>query len=113
MFGPLKWAFDSVVKSGNLIVIDWRGSQHPIGVALGLIALLAIWVTFGSITVGLGVAISLFVAATLASAIGLVLPWMLSRFHLDPAFGSGPVARILQDVLTIIIYFVVMTSLIG
>jgi magnesium transporter len=31
---------------------------------------------------------------------------------LDPAFGSGPVATIIQDVLTIIIYFVVMTWLV-
>jgi magnesium transporter len=35
----------------------------------------------------------------------------LSRLGLDPAFGSGPVATIIQDVLTIIIYFTVMTSL--
>ena len=36
---------------------------------------------------------------------------VLSRLGLDPAFGSGPVATLIQDVLTIIIYFTVMTSL--
>jgi len=82
-----------------------------IGLALGTIALFAIWAVFGSFTAGLGVGISLFAASTLASALGLVLPWTLSRFQIDPAFGSGPVATILQDVLTIIIYFMVMTKL--
>jgi magnesium transporter len=31
---------------------------------------------------------------------------------IDPAFGSGPVATIVQDVLTIIIYFLVVTALV-
>jgi hypothetical protein len=55
---------------------------------------------FGHLAVvGLGVGISLFAAGTLASFIGLLLPWMLS--NIDPAFGSGPVATIIQNVLTI------------
>jgi magnesium transporter len=82
-----------------------------IGLALGLIAFVAVWAVFGSFAVGLGVAISLFAAGTLASAIGLLLPWALSRFDIDPAFGSGPVATIIQDALTILVYFLVMTKL--
>jgi magnesium transporter len=38
-----------------------------------------------------------------------MLPWLLARLGTDPAFGSGPVATIIQDVLTIAIYFAVMT----
>jgi magnesium transporter len=84
-----------------------------IGLALGLVALVAVWGVFGSFAVGLGVAISLFAAGTLASAIGLLLPWALSRLDIDPAFGSGPVATIVQDTLTILVYFLVMTQLIA
>jgi magnesium transporter len=82
-----------------------------IGLMLGLIAFVAVWAVFGSLAVGLGVAISLFAAATLASAIGLLLPWVLSVLDIDPAFGSGPVATIIQDALTILVYFLVMTRL--
>jgi magnesium transporter len=82
-----------------------------IGLALGLIAFVAVWAVFGSFAVGLGVAISLFAAGTLASAIGLLLPWALSLLDIDPAFGSGPVATIVQDALTILVYFLVMTKL--
>jgi len=82
-----------------------------IGFALGLISFLAIWIVFGSLLAGLGVGISVFAAGTLASGIGLFLPWALSRFGIDPAFGSGPVATIMQDALTILIYFLVMTRL--
>lgn len=39
-----------------------------------------------------------------------MLPWLLARASVPtPAFGSGPVATIIQDVLTIAIYFAVMT----
>lgn len=82
-----------------------------IGLILGLISIVGIWIVFGNFRAGLGVGISLFAAGSLASAIGLLLPWALSRFGIDPAFGSGPVATIFQDTLTIIVYFVVMTSL--
>ena len=35
------------------------------------------------------------------------------RLGTDPAFGSGPVATVIQDVLTIAIYFAVMTLVIS
>jgi magnesium transporter len=97
---PLKDILGSEIVTGALI-----------GLALGVPAVLAIWAAFGSLTVGLGVGISLFFAGTLASGLGLFLPWLLSRLGIDPAFGSGPVATIVQDTLTILIYFIVMTNL--
>jgi magnesium transporter len=81
------------------------------GLALGVVAFFGVWTVFGSATIGFGVGLSLVVAGTLASAIGLLLPWALSRLDIDPAFGSGPVATIIQDVLTILTYFIVMTAL--
>jgi magnesium transporter len=42
-----------------------------------------------------------------------MLPWLLARLGTDPAFGSGPVATIIQDVLTIAIYFAVMTMVLN
>jgi magnesium transporter len=82
-----------------------------IGLALAMLTFAGIWLILGNILLALGVAVSLLAAGTLASSIGLILPWILSRTNIDPAFGSGPVATIIQDVLTILIYFAVMTAL--
>jgi magnesium transporter len=82
-----------------------------IGLALGLISFFGIWIAFGNLLAGLGVGISVFAGGSLASGIALFLPWALSRFGVDPAFGSGPVATIMQYMLTIFIYFLVMTRL--
>jgi magnesium transporter len=82
-----------------------------IGSALAVVAMLGVWSVFGSFALAIGLAISLPLAGTLASSFGLALPWMLPRDRINPAFGAEPVATITQDVLTIPIYFMVMTAL--
>lgn len=81
-----------------------------IGLVLGTLAFAAIMLGYGEIRLAIAVAASLALAGTLASVIGLLLPWLLSWSRIDPAFGSGPVATILQDALTIIVYFAVVSA---
>jgi len=50
------------------------------------------------------VAVSLFAASTVASVVALLLPWLLDRTGVDPAFGAGPLATVIQDLLSIVIY---------
>lgn len=84
-----------------------------IGLVIGAAALPAVWLMYGSLPLAVGVSATLLIAGTLASSIGLVLPWLLAKTGIDPAFGSGPVATIIQDVLTILVYFTVMAALMG
>lgn len=84
-----------------------------IGLPLALLAFLGIWLFFQDFRLAIGVAVALFAASTIASVLGLLLPWLLARLGTDPAFGSGPVATVIQDVLTIAIYFAVMTVVIS
>ena len=81
-----------------------------LGLALGALSFLLIWAGFGDARLGLGVALSLVAAGGAASSVGLVFPWILSRMGVDPAFGSGPVATIVQDMLSLIVYFAVMAA---
>lgn len=97
---PLPGIFAKEAATGGLI-----------GLALGVVAFLGVWAVFADLRLGVAVGISLCAAGTLASVIGLLLPWALSRFGIDPAFGSGPVATIVQDVLTILVYFFAVTAL--
>jgi magnesium transporter len=34
----------------------------------------------------------------------MALPWLFNSLRLDPAFGSGPLATVIQDLLSIWIY---------
>jgi len=74
---------------------DLGPRDAPIG--LGLI--------FGDLYLALAVAVALFSAGCVATTIGLLLPWLLGELGTDPAYGSGPLATILQDVMSLLIYF--------
>ena len=84
-----------------------------IGLILGLISLpIAILGGFG-LDVAVIVSLSVMVAGTIATTIGLLLPWSLQRLGVDPAFGSGPLATIVQDILSIMVYLMLAYSLLG
>jgi magnesium transporter len=57
------------------------------------------------------VAIAVLAASTIATVVALALPWLLQRMGKDPAFGSGPLATVIQDLLSILIYLGAVTML--
>jgi magnesium transporter len=59
------------------------------------------------------VALSIFAASTVATSIAAALPALLSKLGSDPAYGSGPLATVIQDLLSIVIYFAVASALMG
>lgn len=80
-----------------------------IGLTLGLVTLPAVWLIFGDLALAVAVAVALFASGTVAATIGLFLPWLLHELGMDPAYGSGPLATIIQDVLSLLIYFAVVS----
>ncbi len=76
-----------------------------IGLTLGAVSFPLIWLAFGDVRLGAVVALSLLAAGTVATTVGLLLPWLLAHAGRDPAYGSGPIATIVQDVLSLLIYF--------
>lgn len=63
--------------------------------------------------VSAAVSLSLFAACSIAAVIAMVLPWLFSKLKVDPAFGSGPLATVVQDLLSILVYLTVSTALVG
>jgi magnesium transporter len=68
-------------------------------------------VGWGDRDLALGVGLALFGSSLAATAIALLLPWLFQRLGTDPAFGSGPLATVLQDIFTIAIYFAVASPI--
>jgi len=83
-----------------------------IGLLLGVITVPVIWVAFNDFYLALAVALSLLMASSVAVTIGIILPWLLSMWGKDPAFGSGPIATIIQDVVSLMIYFTIVSWLV-
>jgi len=66
---------------------------------------------WGDAGLAMAVALSIFAACATASFVALSLPWVLNRMGIDPAFGSGPLATVIQDLLSVIIYLVIATAI--
>ncbi|MEW6613346.1 MAG: magnesium transporter [Pseudomonadota bacterium] len=82
-----------------------------IGLGLGALIFPSVLLAFGDLRLAVSVALGVLVAGAAATTIGLLLPWLLSRAGKDPAFGSGPVATIIQDVLSLLVYFTIVSLL--
>ena len=83
------------------------------GLLLGSLAAGATWLLVDNGRLALAVGLSLFAASTIAASVGLALPWLLNRLGRDPAYGSGPLATIIQDLLSIAVYFLVVEALLA
>jgi magnesium transporter len=84
-----------------------------VGACLAALLLPIVWWRWGDGQVAIAVAVSLFVACSAANAIALGLPVLMRGLSIDPAFGSGPLATVTQDLLSILIYLVVASLLVG
>jgi magnesium transporter len=82
-----------------------------VGLSLGGLAAGGVWAAFGDARLAGAVGLSVVAAGTVATTIGMVLPWLLTRRGLDPAWGSGPLATVIQDVLSILVYFAIVVLL--
>jgi magnesium transporter len=92
-----------------------------VGATLGLIlgilggALAYFWqgAPNGIPELGVAVGISLFIAATLASFLGFMLPWLLVKIGLDHAPGANPLITTVKDFTSLLVYFSLVAWLIG
>lgn len=69
---------------------------------------LGIW---GDERVAATIALALFASTSTATVMAMALPYALNALGRDPAFGSGPLATVIQDLLSILIYFAVAVAL--
>ena len=84
-----------------------------IGLCLSLLIFPVTALAFGDVWLAAAVTAAVALAGVVAAGVGLVFPWLLSRAGRDPAFGSGPVATVIQDVLSLLIYFAAVVLLVA
>nr|WP_183728965.1 magnesium transporter [Desulfurispira natronophila] len=104
------------LATGDVQSRDWLrmwGKELLVSVGLGVTMALAIsWIGVwrGGADVGLVVALAMFCVVIMGSMVGMLLPFILSRFKLDPATASAPLITSIADVVGIIIYFTIATT---
>jgi magnesium transporter len=84
-----------------------------IGVLLGSLFFLFSLAVWDAARVASSVALSLGISCSVATVVAMALPYGLARLGRDPAFGSGPLANVIQDLLSIAAYFAVASLLVN
>jgi len=84
-----------------------------IGVAIGTAFFVFAALGWGDTEVALAVGIALVASCTIATGVAMLLPTLFVRLSIDPAFGSGPLATVIQDLLSILAYFAVVVAIAG
>jgi magnesium transporter len=102
------------IRSQSLEALDIRKyilKEASVGLLMASILSVLIFIFtmlyIQSMEVAVIVSLSMLASIFAAVFIAIIIPWALSKFQKDPAFGSGPFATIIQDILSIIIYFTV------
>jgi magnesium transporter len=83
-----------------------------LGLVVGALFYPFAFLGWGDAGVALGVSLALFCSCSIATAVAMALPIALRHLGFDPAFGSGPLATVIQDLLSIAIYFVIAVPLV-
>jgi magnesium transporter len=84
-----------------------------VGCLLASVFLGFVLVVWHDLRVAAAVSIALALSATIATVIAMMLPYLFTARGLDPAFGSGPIATVIQDLLSLAVYFAVAALLLG
>lgn len=107
------------MATGDVRNRDWAkllGREVGVALALGLTMALAVSVVgifrAGS-EIALVVALSMVLIVTVGSLIGMILPFILQRFKLDPATASAPLVTSIADASGVLIYFALATAILG
>jgi len=103
------------LATGDVRAGDWTsmlGREVLVAGLLGLSMALAvslIGVVRAGPEIALVVAASMVLIVVVGSVIGMSLPFILSRFNLDPATASAPLVTSIADATGVLIYFALAT----
>ncbi len=82
-----------------------------LGVIFGLVSWLAVDLWLRDPSLALAVGLSIFIAVAVAPIVALLITEFINDIHEDPAVGAAPIATVVQDMLSIVIYGIVTSAI--
>ena len=83
-----------------------------LGIFMGL-AVSVIGIFRGGIDVAIVVSLTMLVIVLVGSMLGMSLPFLFSKFKIDPAVASGPLVTSIADIAGVLIYFSIASWYLG
>jgi magnesium transporter len=83
-----------------------------LGIVFGTITGSVAYMFFQSAELALSIGLAMAATMAIAPIVALIVPTVLKRVHKDPAIGTGPFVTVIQDFLSLFIYFSIATAII-
>lgn len=105
------------LATGEIKVSDWSrslGRELVVAALLGVsmaVAIAVIGVFRGGPEIALVISLSMILIVIVGGIIGMLLPFVLSKLHMDPATASTPLVTSIADATGVLIYFGIAQSL--
>ena len=103
----------AIKKKINFLAYCWR--QFRVILSLGFLLSILIfafsYLFYNNLTISLVLAISILVTIISAIITGIFIPYAFSKLRFDPANASGPIATILQDIISVSLYLFIAKTL--
>lgn len=107
------------LATGDLEGSSWKGAllkELVVGLTLGLAMAALAWMLASwraDSQVAIAVALSMAAVIIVANAVGLTLPFVLSKLKIDPAVASNPLITSISDVTGVLIYLSIATAVLA
>jgi magnesium transporter len=104
------------LSTGDVKLGDWSwivGREVAVAALIGTtmaVAVSFLGVLRGGPEVAAVVALSMILIVMVGSVIGIMLPFLLTRFGIDPATASAPLVTSIADAVGVVIYFAIATA---
>ena len=104
------------LKSGKASFKKYLVKETSLGIFLGVASGILVgsisYIWLGSPQLSLAIALGMSGAIVIAPLIALIVAEVLELEHHDPAVGSGPIATIIQDTLSVVIYGLIASAIV-
>lgn len=105
------------LSEGKSNFLSYLFKEFGTGVYLGLILGLLIggisFLWLQSVQIALTVGLAMFVNIAVAPVVALIVPSVLSKEHMDPALGAGPFTTVIQDFISLLLYFLISSMVLS
>lgn len=107
------------LATGEIGMSDWTrvlGRELVLAILLGVsmaCAIAVIGMMRGGPQIAVAISLSMILIVMVGSLIGMLLPFLLSRFKLDPATASTPLVTSIADATGVLIYFSIANAMLS
>jgi magnesium transporter len=92
-------------------VVKESGVALTNGLVFALLIFIVGWLWIDDWLFGMALGFSLLIVIASATIVGATIPFILTRFHIDPAIATGPFITTSNDALGLLIYFGILSLL--